>query len=252
MSDLSGKAVMVTGASRGLGRHFALTLARHGGRIALCARDLAALETVKREIVGSGGTAMTVSLDVTSEESVHAAGQKIKQQFGGIDVLINNSGVTLAKPVLEQTGNDWDTVIDTNLKGAFLVATEVARSMVADCRGGSIVNIASILGCRPMKEVAGYAVSKAGLIHLTRALGLELARYGIRVNAIAPGFIPTEINDRYLESEASKEMIRRIPQRRLGKPEDLDGALLLLASDASSYMTGIVIPVDGGHLISQL
>jgi NAD(P)-dependent dehydrogenase (short-subunit alcohol dehydrogenase family) len=242
----------VTGASSGLGRHFALTLARHGARVALAARRMDALNDVRREIEGEGGVALAVALDVTLEESVRSAVTEANRALGGIDILINNSGVALTKAALEQTAADWDFVVDTNLKGAFLVATETARAMVAAGRGGSIVNIASIVGLRPISQLASYAASKAGLIHLTHALALELARHGIRVNAIAPGYFATEMNDAFWETEPGRAMIKRIPQRRLGRLPDLDGPLLLLASDASAYMTGAVIPVDGGHLVSAL
>lgn len=252
MTDLSSKTALVTGASSGLGRHFALTLARHGARVGLAARRMDALQTLAREIKQLGGTALAVALDVTDEDSVRTAVATIERDLGGIDILVNNSGVSIAKPALEQTGADWDTVMDTNLKGAFLVAMEVGRAMVAAKRGGSIVNIASIVGFRPVSHLAVYAASKGGLIQLTHALGLELARHGIRVNAIAPGYISTEMNETFWETEPGRAMIRRIPQRRLGVPADLDGPLLLLASDASAYMTGAVIPVDGGHLISAL
>ncbi|MGB8363303.1 MAG: SDR family NAD(P)-dependent oxidoreductase [Rhizomicrobium sp.] len=252
MPDLSLKTALITGASSGLGRHFARTLARHGARVALAARRMDALSALAEEIVQAGGSALAVSLDVTDEEAVQTAVATIERDFGGIDILVNNSGVSLPKPALEQTSADWDKVIDTNLKGAFLVAREVGRAMVSAGRSGSIVNIASIVGFRPVSQLAVYGASKAGLIQLTHALALELARHDIRVNALAPGYIETEMNEGFWDTEAGRAMIRRIPQRRLGRPADLDGPLLLLASDASAYMTGVVIAVDGGHLVSPL
>ena len=245
MPDLSLKTALITGASSGLGRHFARTLARHGARVALAARRMDALSALAEEIVQAGGSALAVALDVTDEESVQTAVATIERDFGGIDILVNNSGISLPKPALEQTSGDWDKVIDTNLKGAFLVAREVGRAMVSAGRSGSIVNIASIVGFRPVSQLAVYGVSKAGLIQLTHALALELARHDIRVNALAPGYIETEMNEGFWDTEAGRAMIRRIPQRRLGTPADLDGPLLLLASDASAYMTGAVIAVDG-------
>ena len=171
--------------------------------------------------------------------------------MAGIDILVNNAGIVVAKPALELTADDWDLTIATNLRGAFLVAQAAARRM-AGTGGGSIVNIASIAGLRTGGHLAAYAASKAGLIHLTRNLAVDLARNGVRVNAIAPGYIETELNAEFFASKAGEDMIRRIPQRRLGRPEDLDGSLLLLASDASRYMTGAVLVVDGGHSVNPL
>jgi len=251
-ADLEGRLALVTGASSGLGRHFALTLARQGVRVAVAARRVDALASLVREIADGGAEAFATRLDVRSASSVADAVEAVESQFGPIDLLVNNSGVTVVRPVLEHTEADWDFVTDTNLKGAFLVATAVARRMRDRSRAGSIVNIASILGLRQGGAVAAYAASKAGLVQLTRIMALELARFGIRVNAIAPGYIETDMNREFWQTPAGEALVKRIPQRRLGTPEELDGALLLLCSNASHYMTGAVIPVDGGHLVSTL
>jgi len=250
---LDGKVVLVTGASSGLGRHFAQCLAGAGAAVAIAARRLDRLTALAAEIEAAGGRAHPVALDVTDSASVDRAVAEIESALGPIDGLINNSGLggppSLAVDLDEA---DWDAVLDTNLKGAWLVARAVSRAMMAGGRGGSIVNIASVLGLRVASGVAAYAASKAGLVQLTRAMALELARHGIRVNAIAPGYITTDINRDFLAGPAGQKMIQRVPQRRVGDERDLDGALLLLASDASRYMTGAVIPVDGGHLVSTL
>jgi NAD(P)-dependent dehydrogenase (short-subunit alcohol dehydrogenase family) len=250
---LDGKVALITGASSGLGRHFAQCLAGAGASVAIAARRLDRLSELADEIDAAGGRAFPVALDVTEAASVEAAIAAILAEFGPIDVVINNSGVggppALAVD-LDEAG--WDGVLDTNLKGAWLVARGAARAMIAAGRPGSIVNIASVLGLRVASGVAAYAASKAGLIQLTQAMALELARHRIRVNAIAPGYIATDINRDFLAGPAGQKMIARVPQRRIGEAGDLDGALLLLASDASRYMTGAVIPVDGGHLVSTL
>lgn len=250
---LDGAVALVTGASSGLGRHFARRLAAAGAGVALAARRLDRLESLAAEIRAAGGTAFPVALDVTEEHSVVEAVARVEAEFGPIAVLVNNSGIggpAAFAVSLEEA--DWDAVLDTNLKGAWLVARAVARQMIGAGREGSIVNIASILGIRVAQGVAAYAASKAGLVQLTRAMALELARHRIRVNALAPGYIETDLNRDFLHSPPGQALVRRVPQRRLGQPDDLDGALLLLASAASRYMTGVVIPVDGGHLVTTL
>jgi NAD(P)-dependent dehydrogenase (short-subunit alcohol dehydrogenase family) len=252
-ADLQGKTALITGASGGLGRHFASVLAAHGVRVAVAARRKRELEAVAAELSGKGGgVVVPVALDVTDAASVRTAIETTVRELGHIDILVNNSGVSSNSAVLEQTESDWDRVLDTNLKGAFLMSTEVARQLKAAGRPGSIINIASVLGLRQASHVTPYAASKAGLIQLTKQLALELARVQIRVNAIAPGYVLTDINREFFATDAGAQMIKRIPQRRLGNFEDLDGPLLLLASNASSYMTGAVLAVDGGHLVNSL
>ncbi|MCC7049157.1 MAG: glucose 1-dehydrogenase [Alphaproteobacteria bacterium] len=248
--DLAGVSAIVTGAGSGLGRHFALTLARAGAKVALAGRRLDRLKAVEAEIEAFDGRALPVELDVTSADSARAGVAAAEQELGAITVLVNNSGIVVDKPALEQSEQDWDQVLATNLKGAFLMAGEVARHMVRLGHGGSIVNIASILADRASARVAGYAASKAGLVQLTRALAVEWARHKIRVNAIAPGYIETDINRDFLASPAGQSIAKKVPMRRFGRPEDLEGPLLLLCSPASAYITGTVITVDGGQTVA--
>jgi NAD(P)-dependent dehydrogenase (short-subunit alcohol dehydrogenase family) len=250
--NLTGRAALVTGASSGLGRYFAGALARAGAAVAVGARRTDSLQQVRDKIVGTGGSAMAVAMDVTSSASVAQAITKVRTELGSLDILVNNAGITDTKPLLDVGELDWDRVVDTNLKGAFLVAQAAARVMKEQKSGGVIVNIASILGMRVAGQVAAYVASKAGILHLTKAMALELARYRIRVNALCPGYIETDLNREFFASDAGQALVKRIPQRRLGQQTELEGPLLLLCSDAGSYMTGAVLAVDGGHLVSSL
>ena len=255
MADLFGlnaRHALVTGASSGLGRHFASVLAAAGARVTVAARREAELAHTVESVRASGAQAQSVRMDVTDADSVEQAFAEAEAQFGPVTVLINNAGVTVTLNALDITEPTWSRVIDTNLKGCWLVAQQAARRMIDQGEGGSIVNIASILGLRVAGGIAPYAISKAGVVQMTKALALEWARHRIRVNALAPGYIETELNDDFFASEPGKALVRRIPQRRLGEARELDGPLLLLASDAGSYMTGSVLAVDGGHLVSGL
>jgi NAD(P)-dependent dehydrogenase (short-subunit alcohol dehydrogenase family) len=243
LGQVAGRRALVTGASSGLGAHFAELLASRGAEVVLAARRLAALEEVATRIRAAGGTCTTLQLDVMALDAARLE--------GGFDVLVNNAGIVREAPALDLDEAAWDAVVDTNLKGMFFLAQAVARGM-RQRGGGSIINIASILGLRQVGGVLPYAVSKAGVIQMTKSLALEWARHGIRVNAIAPGYIETDLNREFWQSAGGQAMIKRIPQRRTGHLADLDGPLLLLASDASRYMTGATLVVDGGHLVSSL
>ena len=249
---LEGKTALVTGANGGLGSHFAQTLAKAGARVVVAARRVDSLRSVCDAIATAGGRAEPIALDVTNHENVARAFDMGAAALGPITVVVNNAGIAITKPLLEHTEEDWQQVIEVNLNGAWRVAQAAARHMVKNEQGGSIVNIASILGLRVSAQVPSYAASKAALIHLTKAMALELARYRIRVNALAPGYVETGINKEFFASEPGQALIKRVPQRRIGQPEELDGALLLLASDAGSYTTGAVLAVDGGHLVNTL
>ena len=250
--DISGRTAFITGASSGIGNHFARLLPKFGANVVLTARRRDRLLSTAEKIRSEGGKAHWISLDVTNAGSVQSAFSEAVSEFGQIDIVVNNAGIAHSSPALEMSENSWDEVMDTNLKGAWLVARQAGRTMSINGSGGSIINICSILGKRVMGNVAHYAAAKAALEHLTRVLAYEWARYGIKVNAIAPGYIITDINRTYLESPSGRKALKKIPQRRFGDVSDLDGALLLLASDASSYMTGSTIVVDGGHLQSSM
>lgn len=247
--DLKGKTALVTGASSGLGKHFAGVLAGLGVHVVLASRNEAALQNECDAILASGGRASFVTMDVTDPVSVGHAFENARMRF---DIIVNNAGISGAGPALDIEESAWDAVVDTNLKGVFCVAQVGARKMREDKHGGSIVNIASILGLRVAGQVAAYTASKAAVVQLSKALALEWARYGIRVNALCPGYFETELNKEFFSSEAGQALIKRIPQRRLGRLKELDAPLLLLCSDAGSFITGATLAVDGGHLVSSL
>lgn len=248
---LDGQVALVTGASSGLGAHFAQLLASVGARVCLAARRTDKLHQLADAIARSGGQARAVALDVTDGGSVSRCFDEIAD-WGTPGIVVNNAGTTVTKPLLQQTEADYDAVLDANLKGCWLVATEAARRMVAAGQPGSIVNVASILGERVAGGVAPYAISKAGVVQATKAMALELARHRIRVNALLPGYVVTDLNRDFLGSEAGEKLRSRIPSRRFSELGDLDGPMLLLASDAGAAMTGSVLAVDGGHLVSSL
>lgn len=250
---LEGRRALITGASGGLGLHFAGVLAQAGAEVVLAARRADKLAAEVERLRASGARAHAVAMDVTRSESVQAAVAEAEALAGGaMEVLVNNAGVSGESFFLKVEESEWDAVVDTNLKGAYLVARAVARRLVETGTPGSIVNIASILGLRVSGSVSPYCASKAGLIHLTKAMAFELARHKIRVNALAPGYVETDFNREFFETEAGQKMIARIPFRRLGLMRELDGPLLLLASEAGGYMSGSVMEVDGGHLCSSL
>ncbi len=244
---LDGQVALITGASRGLGRHFARTLSRAGAKVAACGRSKDLLQELIEEITADGGSAWSFRLDVTDSANVAATVKSVTENLGPINILVNNAGIAIIKPALDVGEADWDTVIDTNLKGVWLVAHAVAQEMVKNGTGGKIINIASVASTTVLGRASSYCASKAGVTQLTRALAVEWARYGIQVNAIAPGYIGTDMNKEFFDSALGHKVVERIPQRKIGTPGDLDGALMLLASDASRFMTGSVILVDGGH-----
>ena len=249
--NVRGRVALVTGASSGLGLHFAEVLAEAGAHLVLAARRIDRLETVAAQIRTKGGKASAVALDVKDPASVMAAFDAAEAAAGTPVIVVNNAGVTEPAFFTEMTETQWRNVIDVNLDGVFRVAQEAARRMKAKGTGGSIINIASILGLGVLKALVNYAASKAGVIHMSKAMALELARDGIRVNVVAPGYFCTDFNEEFLASKSGQKLISRIPMARAGTLAELDGALMLLASDAGSFMTGSVLVVDGGHSMAM-
>lgn len=250
--DLKGKRVLVTGASSGLGAHFARLLAGKGALVAAAARRTERLQELARACEGLSGKVVQLALDVSAVAGIEAGVADAARLLGGLDVLVNNAGVGETEAALSVSEAQWDAQLDVNLKGCFFAAQAAAKIMTGQENGGAIVNIASILGERVAGKVAPYAISKAGLIQMTRALALEWARHAIRVNALAPGYVVTDINREFFAGDAGEALKKRIPMRRAGELDDLDGPLLLLCSEAGRYMTGAVVAVDGGHLVSGL
>jgi 3-oxoacyl-[acyl-carrier protein] reductase len=248
--DIRAETILITGASQGLGRQFARVLAGRGAAVVLAARQTAKLKALEEEIKAKGGRASAVAMDVTDNGSIARAIDAAEAALGPVTVLINNAGIAVEKAAVEQSEADWDAVIGANLKGAYFAATEMARRMITRGAGGNIINVASVLGFSVVKFISPYAISKAGVVQTTKALALELAANNIRVNALAPGYIDTEINHDVWATPAGEKLVKRIPQRRVGHESDLDGPILLLASNASRYMTGSVVTVDGGFLLT--
>jgi NAD(P)-dependent dehydrogenase (short-subunit alcohol dehydrogenase family) len=250
--DLKGKRVLVTGASSGLGAHFAEVLTEHGAHVVAAARRLDRLAALATACKSLPGRIIPLALDVGSVAEIETGLAEASRLLGGLDVLVNNAGIAEPARALDLTEAQWDAHLDVNLKGCFFAAQAAARIMAGQENGGAIINIASILGERVAASVAPYAVSKAGLIQMTKALALEWARHKVRVNALAPGYIVTDLNRDFFTTDDGKSLLRRIPMRRAGELGDLDGPFLLLCSNASRYMSGAVIAVDGGHLVSGL
>ena len=243
---LDGKVALVTGASSGLGRRFAQVLAQAGAKVALAARRADRLVALHDEIIESGGKACVIKMDVTDVAGVRGGVAEAEAALGGIDILVNNSGVSAQKRIGDFEEEDYDYVMDTNCKGAFFVAQAVGRSMIARKVPGRIINIASVAGLRVLAQLSVYCMSKAAVVHMTRAMAHEWARYDINVNAICPGYIETEINREYWNTENGKKLLNTLPRRRVGTPEHLDGLVLLLASGQSQFINGAIIAADDG------
>nr|WP_281272632.1 SDR family oxidoreductase [Trinickia dinghuensis] len=250
--NLEGKVALITGASSGLGKRFALVLSQAGAKVVLASRRVERLKELRAEIEASGGAAHVVSLDVTDYQSIKSAVAHAETEAGTIDILVNNSGVSTTQKLTEVTPADYEYVFDTNARGAFFVAQEVAKRMIMRSGGAAqkpvyrIINIASVAGLRVLPQIGLYSMSKAAVVHMTRAMALEWGRHGINVNAIAPGYIDTEINHHHWSTDQGQKLMAMLPRHRVGQPEDLDGLLLLLAADESQFINGAVIAADDG------
>jgi NAD(P)-dependent dehydrogenase (short-subunit alcohol dehydrogenase family) len=254
--NLEGKVALITGASSGLGARFAHTLAAAGAKVVLASRRVERLKELRADIESKGGSAHVVRLDVTDPDSIRAAIAHAETEAGTIDILVNNSGVSTTQRMVDVTPDDFDFVFDTNTRGAFFVAQETAKRMIARAKGAEkngsplpqsrIINIASVAGLKVLSQIGVYCMSKAAVVHMTRAMALEWGRHGINTNAICPGYIDTEINHHHWETEAGQKLVQMLPRKRVGKPEDLDGLILLLASDQSDFINGAVINADDG------
>ncbi|HYM46843.1 MAG TPA: SDR family oxidoreductase [Burkholderiaceae bacterium] len=254
-TNLKEKVALVTGASSGLGARFARVLAANGALTVLAARRLERLKDLRAEIEAAGGAAHVVSLDVTEQDSIEAAVEQIERDVGAIDILINNSGVSTAQRLTEVVPVDYDFMFDTNVKGAFFVAQAVAKRMIARSKQqqglrGRIVNIASIAGTRVLPGLGVYCMTKAAVIHMTRAQAVEWGRYGINVNAVCPGYIRTEMNETVWDTERGAKLLERLPRKRVGAADDLDGVLLLLVADESQFINGALIAADDGMSVA--
>ncbi|AEG68942.1 gluconate 5-dehydrogenase oxidoreductase protein [Ralstonia solanacearum Po82] len=254
--NLEGKVALITGASSGLGARFAHVLAAAGAKVVLASRRVERLKELRADIESKGGSAHVVRLDVTDPDSIRAAIAHAETEAGTIDILVNNSGVSTTQRMVDVTPDDFDFVFDTNTRGAFFVAQETAKRMIARARGAErngsplpqsrIINIASVAGLKVLSQIGVYCMSKAAVVHMTRAMALEWGRHGINTNAICPGYIDTEINHHHWETEAGQKLVQMLPRKRVGKPEDLDGLILLLASDQSDFINGAIINADDG------
>ena len=253
--DLSGRVAMVTGSSSGLGAQFARTLAKAGAGVVLAARRIERLKTLRAEIEADGGDAHVVELDVTDTDSIKSAVAHAETEMGTLDILVNNSGVSRTQKLVDVAPGDYDHVMDTNTRGAFFVAQEVGKRMIARSVGaapgtfigGRIVNVASMAGLRVLGQIGVYAMSKAAVVHMTRAMALEWGRYGINVNALCPGYIDTEINHHHWHTEAGKRLMQMLPRKRVGQPQDLDVVLMMLCANESRFINGAVISADDGY-----
>ena len=252
--DLSGRVALVTGASSGLGEQFARALSRAGAGVVLAARRMERLKTLRAELEAEGGDAHVVELDVSDTDSINAAVAHAETEMGTIDILVNNSGISTTQKLVDVTPDDYDDVMGVNTRGAFFVAQAVGRRMIARSRGaapgtftgGRIVNVASMAGLRPLSQIGVYAMSKAAVIHMTRAMALEWGRFGINVNALCPGYIDTEINHHHWQTEAGQKLVNMMPRKRVGKPQDLDSTLMMLCANESHFVNGAVIAADDG------
>ena len=255
--DLSGRVAFITGASSGLGAQFARTLARAGAGVVLASRRVEKLKELRARIEGEGGDAHVIELDVTDHDSIKSAVAHAETEMGSIDILVNNSGVSTTQRIQDVTPEDYDFIFDTNVKGAFFVAQEVGKRMLARSRGaapgsftgGRIINIASMAGLKVLPQIGAYCMSKAAVVQMTRAMALEWGRFGINVNAICPGYIDTEINHHHWQTEQGKKLMDMLPRKRVGQPQDLDVLLVMLASDQSHFVNGAVIAADDGFAV---
>jgi NAD(P)-dependent dehydrogenase (short-subunit alcohol dehydrogenase family) len=255
--DLSGRVAFITGASGGLGAQFARVLSSAGAAVVLASRRLEKLKDLRAEIEASGASAHVVELDVTDPGSIRSAVAHAETEVGSIDILVNNSGVTTTQRLEEVDAENFDYVFNTNVKGAFFVAQEVGKRMLARARGaapgtytgGRIVNVASMAGLRVLPQIGVYAMSKAAVVHMTRAMALEWGKYGINVNAICPGYIETEMNHHHWATDQGRKLVQMMPRKRVGQPEDLDALIVMLCSNESHFMNGAVIAADDGFAL---
>ncbi len=252
--DLSGRVAFITGASGGLGHQFALTLSRAGAAVVLASRRIEKLKDLRSQIEGEGGDAHVMELDVTDIASIKSAVAHAETEIGSIDILVNNSGVSTTQRIQDVSEDDYDYVFSTNTKGAFFVAQEVGKRMLARAQGsapgtytgGRIINIASVAGLKVLPKIGVYCMSKAAVVHMTKAMAMEWGRFGINVNAICPGYIDTEINHAHWQTEQGQKLIQMLPRKRVGQPQDLDALLVMLCSDQSHFINGAVISADDG------